>query len=196
MTSVDHWNDVNREQAAAPGEVRRWRAFWLLAAAFLMTVVDLAIVNVALPTIGRELHFPQTDLQWVVTALTFGGFLLLGGRAADLLGRRRLFMAGLADVAVASTVAATHSRLLLDQGHTPAAALTGGFRWAFWVSGLTALAAVPVAFLLIRRTELARAVAALQQKAPAPRTHRLMPCAFDEGRRKSPDHSPPPRVPD
>jgi MFS family permease len=98
MTSVDHGNDVNREQAAVPGEVRRWRAFWLLAVAFLMTVIDLTIVNVALPTIGRQLHFPQTDLQWVVTAyaLTFGGFLLLGGRAADLLGRRRLFMAGLA----------------------------------------------------------------------------------------------------
>ena len=63
-----------------------------------MTVVDLTIVNVALPTIGRKLHFPESDLQWVVTAysLALGGFLLLGGRAADLLGRRRLFMAGLA----------------------------------------------------------------------------------------------------
>ena len=98
MTSVDRRDDVSREGAAAPGEVRRWRAFWLLAVAYLMTVVDLTIVNVALPTIGRKLHFPQSDLQWVVTAyaLTFGGFLLLGGRAADLLGRRRLFMAGLA----------------------------------------------------------------------------------------------------
>ena len=54
------------------------------------------IVNVALPTIGRTLHFPESDLQWVVTAygLTYAGFLLLGGRAADLLGRRRLLMAG------------------------------------------------------------------------------------------------------
>ncbi len=77
---------------------RRWRAFALLAVAFFMTVVDLTIVNVALPTIGRALHFPESDLQWVVTAygLTFGGFLLLGGRAADMLGRRRLLMAGLA----------------------------------------------------------------------------------------------------
>ena len=57
-------------------------------------------------------------------------------------------------------VTATHSRLLLSQGHAAAAALTGGFQWAFWVSGLTALAAVPVTFLLIRRRELARAVAA------------------------------------
>ena len=59
-----------------------------------MTIVDFTIVNVALPTIGRKLHFPESDLQWVVTAygLTFAGFLLLGGRAADLLGRRRLLM--------------------------------------------------------------------------------------------------------
>lgn len=77
---------------------RRWRAFALLAVAFFMTIIDLAIVNVALPTIGRKLHFAESDLQWVVTAygLTFGGFLLLGGRAADLLGRRRLLMVGLA----------------------------------------------------------------------------------------------------
>ena len=76
----------------------RWRAFALLAVAFFMTIADLAIVNVALPTIGRELHFSESNLQWVVTAygLTFGGFLLLGGRAADLLGRRLVFMIGLA----------------------------------------------------------------------------------------------------
>jgi EmrB/QacA subfamily drug resistance transporter len=69
----------------------------LLAVAFFMTVADLAIVNVALPTIGRALHFSEANLQWVVTAygLTFGGFLLLGGRAADLLGRRRIFTLGL-----------------------------------------------------------------------------------------------------
>jgi EmrB/QacA subfamily drug resistance transporter len=76
----------------------RWRAFALLAVAFFMTVIDLTIVNVSLPTIGRDLHFSATSLQWVVTAyaLTFGGFLLLGGRTADLLGRRRILMAGLA----------------------------------------------------------------------------------------------------
>ena len=87
-----------QEGAVAPGGMRRWRAFSLLAVAFLMTIVDLTITNVALPTIGRKLHFPESDLQWVVTAysLALGGFLLLGGRAADLLGRRRLFMAGLA----------------------------------------------------------------------------------------------------
>ena len=77
--------------------VHRWRAFAVLAVSYFMTIVDLAIVNVALPTIGRELHFSETNLQWVVTAyaLTFGGFLLLGGRAADLLGRRRIMMIGL-----------------------------------------------------------------------------------------------------
>ena len=73
---------------------------------------------------------------------------------------------GAIGVAVASTVAATHSRLLLSQGHAAAAALTGGFQRAFWVTGLTGLAAVPVAFLLIRRTELTRA-AASRQREPA-----------------------------
>src|SRR3954449_2723599 len=74
-------------------EIHRWRAFAVVAVAFFMTIVDLAIVNVALPTIGRKLDFSEANLQWVVAAygLTFGGFLLLGGRAADLLGRRRIF---------------------------------------------------------------------------------------------------------
>jgi EmrB/QacA subfamily drug resistance transporter len=82
-------------QSQAPAH--HWRAFAVLAVSYFMTIVDLTIVNVALPTIGRELHFSETNLQWVVTAyaLTFGGFLLLGGRAADLLGRRRILMLGL-----------------------------------------------------------------------------------------------------
>jgi EmrB/QacA subfamily drug resistance transporter len=86
----------------------RWRAFALLAVAFFVTVADIAIVNVALPTIGRELHFSESNLQWVVTAygLTFGGFLLLGGRAADLLGRRRVFMVGTAVFTLASLACA------------------------------------------------------------------------------------------
>jgi EmrB/QacA subfamily drug resistance transporter len=85
-------------------QVRRWRAFAVLAVSFFMTIADLAIVNVALPTIGRKLHVAESDLQWVVTGygLTFGGFLLLGGRAADLLGRRRVLMAGLAVFTAAS----------------------------------------------------------------------------------------------
>jgi EmrB/QacA subfamily drug resistance transporter len=82
----------------------RWRAFALLAVAYFMTIIDLTIVNVSLPTIGRDLHFSETSLQWVVTAyaLTFGGLLLLGGRAADLLGRRRILMLGLAVFTAAS----------------------------------------------------------------------------------------------
>jgi EmrB/QacA subfamily drug resistance transporter len=108
MTSVEPRNDIGGAEAAAPGEVRRWRAFSLLAVAYFMTAVDLLIVNVALPTIGVKLHFAESDLQWVVTsyALAFGGFLLLGGRAADLLGRRRLFMAGLALFTAASLACA------------------------------------------------------------------------------------------
>ena len=83
---------------------RRWKAFALLVVAYFITIVDFTIVNVALPTIGRELRFPESGLQWVVTAygLTFAGFVLLGGRAADLLGRRRLLLAGLAVFTAAS----------------------------------------------------------------------------------------------
>ncbi len=92
---------MNTESKA---EIHRWRAFAVLAVSFFMTIVDLTIVNVALPTIGRDLHFSESNLQWVVTAygLTFGGFLLLGGRAADLLGRRRILMLGLALFTAAS----------------------------------------------------------------------------------------------
>ena len=88
--------------------INRWRAFALLAVSFFMTMIDLTIVNVSLPTIGRDLHFSATSLQWVVTAyaLTFGGFMLLGGRAADLLGRRRMLMVGLSLFTAASLGAA------------------------------------------------------------------------------------------
>ncbi len=88
--------------------MNRWRAFALLAVSFFMTIIDLTIVNVSLPTIGRDLHFSQTNLQWVATAyaLTFGGMLLLGGRAADLLGRRRILMVGLALFTAASLACA------------------------------------------------------------------------------------------
>jgi EmrB/QacA subfamily drug resistance transporter len=74
----------------------RWKALAIVCAAFFMTVLDVSIVNVALPSIGRSLHFSETNLQWVITAyaITFGGFLLLGGRSADLLGRRRVFYVG------------------------------------------------------------------------------------------------------
>jgi len=83
---------------------RRWIALGLLATAQFVVVLDASIVNVALPSIGRALHFTQDSLSWVVNAyvLTFGGFLLLGGRLADLLGRRRVFIAGLIVFAGAS----------------------------------------------------------------------------------------------
>jgi EmrB/QacA subfamily drug resistance transporter len=89
---------------SASPQINRWQAFALLAVAYFMTIVDLTIVNVSLPTIGRDLHFSETSLQWVATAyaLTFGGFLLLGGRAADLLGRRRVLMIGLGLFSAAS----------------------------------------------------------------------------------------------
>src|SRR5689334_609407 len=76
---------------------RRWFGLAVLVAAQFMVVLDIAIVNVALPTIKTDLHFSQEGLQWVITAysILFGGVLLLGGRMADLLGRRRMFMAGL-----------------------------------------------------------------------------------------------------
>src|SRR5881628_1391505 len=85
---------------------RRWIALILLCIAQFVVVLDASIVNVALPTIGKALHFSESNLPWVVNAyvLTFGGFLLLGGRMADLLGRRRVFMAGLVLFALASLV--------------------------------------------------------------------------------------------
>jgi EmrB/QacA subfamily drug resistance transporter len=96
---------------------KRWLALVLLAAAQFVVVLDASIVNVALPSIGRALDFSQENLSWIVNAyvLTFGGFLLLGGRTADLLGRRRVFMAGLVLVAVASLAAgfaATEAQLI------------------------------------------------------------------------------------
>jgi EmrB/QacA subfamily drug resistance transporter len=85
-------------------EGTRWGALALIVAAQFMVILDVAIVNVALPSIKTDLHFSQENLQWVITAyaILFGGALLLGGRLADLLGRRRLFVAGVALFAVSS----------------------------------------------------------------------------------------------
>src|SRR5436309_6371231 len=76
---------------------RRWLALYVLCMGVLMIVLDTTIVNVALPSIRQDLRFSETSLVWVVNAymLTFGGFLLLGGRLGDLYGHRRLFLAGL-----------------------------------------------------------------------------------------------------
>ena len=75
---------------------KKWFALALILAVQFMTILDIAIVNVALPSIQVDLGFSQENLQWVISAyaLVFGGFLLLGGRSADLLGRRRVFMVG------------------------------------------------------------------------------------------------------
>src|SRR5512132_1868322 len=85
----------------------KWLALALLATVQFMVILDIAIVNVALPSIQVDLGFSQENLQWVISAyaLFFGGFLLLGGRAADLLGRRRLFLVGLVVFTVASLFA-------------------------------------------------------------------------------------------
>jgi EmrB/QacA subfamily drug resistance transporter len=118
--------------------VHRWRAFAVLAVSFFMTIVDLTIVNVALPTIGRKLHFSEANLQWIVTAygLTFGGFLLLGGRAADLLGRRRMLMVGLSVFTAASLACAL--------------ATTDGFLIAMrGVQGLGAAIVLPAALSIV-----------------------------------------------
>jgi EmrB/QacA subfamily drug resistance transporter len=86
---------------------RRWTALILLCVAQFIVVLDASIVNVALPSIGKGLDFSEENLPWIVNAyvIAFGGFLLLGGRAADLLGRRRVFMTGLAVVGIASLAA-------------------------------------------------------------------------------------------
>ena len=119
-------------------EVHHWRAFAVLAVAYFMTIIDLTIVNVALPTIGRDLHFSESNLQWVVTAygLTFGGFLLLGGRAADLLGRRRILMVGLAIFTAASLGAglATSDRFLIAMR---------------WLQGFGAAVVLPAALSIV-----------------------------------------------
>jgi EmrB/QacA subfamily drug resistance transporter len=85
---------------------RRWLTLAIVGAAFFMTILDVAIVNVAIPSIQIDLHINEQTVQWVITAyaITFGGFLLLGGRMADLLGRKRIFLVGLTLFTVASLV--------------------------------------------------------------------------------------------
>jgi EmrB/QacA subfamily drug resistance transporter len=92
------------EPSAHTPDPRRWQALALVCVAFFMTVLDVSIVNVALPSIKTSLNVSESSLQWVLIAytITFGGLLLLGGRAADLLGRRRMFMIGMALFAAAS----------------------------------------------------------------------------------------------
>jgi len=93
--------DISHMQARSS---RRWLSLVLLCSATFMTILDGSIINVALPTIQRELGFAVGNLQWIITgyALTYGGFLLFAGRASDLFGRRRLFLAGVTLFSLAS----------------------------------------------------------------------------------------------
>ncbi len=120
---------------------RKWFALALLLGVQFMVVLDIAIVNVALPSIQTDLGFSQENLQWVVSAyaLLFGGFLLLGGRVADLLGRRRLFVAGL----IVFTAASLLSGLAWSEG-----ALIG----ARALQGLGAAMITPAALSILTTT--------------------------------------------
>src|SRR5260221_12858047 len=88
------------------GDRRRWLALVVVCFGQLMIVLDSTIVNVALPSIQRDLHFSQADLTWVVNAylITYGSLLLLAGRAGDLIGRKRVFLAGVAVFTAASVL--------------------------------------------------------------------------------------------
>ena len=101
------------------GPSNRWLALGLLCSAQFMVVVDSAVVNVAIPSIQKDLHFSASNIQWVFNAylLAYGGLLLLGGRAADLLGRRRMFIAGAGVMSAASLFAG----LSTNQGELVAA---------------------------------------------------------------------------
>ena len=120
---------------------RRWWALALLCGAFFMVLLDGTIVLVALPSIGADLGFSEQGLQWVLSAyaLTFGGLLLLGGRAADLLGRRRLFMAGVLCFTAAS--------LMCGLAWSPAALLA-----ARVIQGVGAAIMTPTALSIISTT--------------------------------------------
>src|SRR5436853_3807313 len=102
---VDINNDIGGQLVRSSTDSRRrWSALALVVTAQFMVILDVAIVNVALPSIKTDLYFSTTNLQWVISAyaILFGGALLLGGRLADLLGRRRLFVTGLALFSAAS----------------------------------------------------------------------------------------------
>src|SRR5579871_5078586 len=103
---------------------RRWIALGVVCLAQLMNVLDTTIVNVALPAIQRDLHFTQGSLTWVVNAflITFGSLLLLAGRLGDLVGRRRVFLTGIAVFTAASALCG----LATDQGMLIAARFAQG----------------------------------------------------------------------
>jgi EmrB/QacA subfamily drug resistance transporter len=125
----------------AQPDPRRWKALALLCTAFFMVILDSAIVVVALPSIDADLSFSAGDLQWVLSAylLSFGGLLLLGGRAADLLGRRRMFIVGTALFALASLGAGL-------------AGSSGALLTARAVQGLAAAIMTPTALSILMTT--------------------------------------------
>jgi EmrB/QacA subfamily drug resistance transporter len=105
LYTVDYINDLGGQLLRSTTDsTRRWSALALIVTAQFMVILDVAIVNVALPSIKADLGFSETSLQWVISAyaIFFGGALLLGGRIADLFGRRRLFVAGLLVFALSS----------------------------------------------------------------------------------------------
>src|SRR5579871_5461785 len=99
-----HADEKGARSMATQSTRARWLALIVLCLGGLMIVLDATIVNVALPSIRRDLGFSQTSLAWVVNGylLTFGGFLLLGGRLGDLFGQRRVFLVGLSAFTLAS----------------------------------------------------------------------------------------------
>jgi MFS family permease len=152
MTSLDRRNDVSQEKAAVGGgilwatQIHAHGYFWadLAGPLFVTGGCTLAFIPVSIRALaGVAGHDAGVASGLLNTSQQIGGAI---------------------GVAIASTIAATHTQALLRQGHATAVALTGGFQWALWVSGLAALIAVPVTFLLIRRTELARAAATARQR--------------------------------
>ncbi len=127
--------------AAGPAPRRPWSVLVLLCVAQFMVILDMTVVNIALPSIGRTLRFAPSDLQWVITTylLTTGGLTLLGGRAADLFGRRRMFVTGLALFTAAS----------LASGLAPVAGALIASRAA---QGLGAALLTPAALAIITAT--------------------------------------------
>src|ERR1700689_691908 len=136
------------------GDRRRWIALVVVCLAQLMNVLDTTIVNVALPSIQRDLHFTQGNLTWVVNAflITYGSFLLLAGRLGDLFGRKRVFLTGIAIFTAASALCG----LAPDQGLLIAARFVQGLGAA--LSSSVILAIITTEFRETR--ERARAMSA------------------------------------
>src|SRR4029450_8887368 len=101
-----HWKQCSDRKELTMTDRNRWIALYVLCVGMLMIVLDVTVVNVALPSIQDDLGFSQSSLAWVVNAylIAFGGLLLLAGRFGDLLGRRSVFLAGLGVFTVASAV--------------------------------------------------------------------------------------------